>query len=108
MIGPLLMMSKQLSDFEKSSIGAYNNCELSLCDIEMKLNCNHSLGDFALKTIRKTGNYKTKRPGCSHKRKPTAFDRYKNSKETLTAIIKENNHFLCVSKLLKFHQNLRQ
>ena len=73
MIGPLLMTSKQLSDFEKSSIGAYNNCELSLCDIEMKLNCNHSLGDFALKTIRKTGNYNQKE-GCSHKRKPTAFE----------------------------------
>ena len=36
------MTGKQLSEFPKGQIVAYNDCELSLCDITKKLDCSHS------------------------------------------------------------------
>ena len=52
--------NKQLSEFEKGQIAAYNDCELSLCDIAKKLNRYHYSIDVFLKNYKKTGNYPQK------------------------------------------------
>ena len=49
MISPLMMACKQMSEFEKGQIVAYNGCELSLYDIAKKLNCHHWSIDVFLK-----------------------------------------------------------
>ena len=46
------MASKQLSEFEKVQIVAYNDCGLSLGDIAKKLNCHHSSIDAFLMAAR--------------------------------------------------------
>ena len=66
-ISLLLMAIKQVSEFERSQIGAYNDCGLSFHDIAKKLNHHYSLIDVFLK---KTGNYqKKKKKCCGHKKK---------------------------------------
>ena len=73
MISPLLMVSKHLSEFEKSQIVAYNDCGLPLCNIANKLNHHHSSHDVHLKDNKKTGNYYHKK-GHGHKGKTTLPD----------------------------------
>ena len=43
------MACKQLPEFENDQIVACNDCGLSLCEIEKKLNCYHSSIDVFLK-----------------------------------------------------------
>ena len=73
MISPLLMVSKQLFEFENGQIVAYNDCGLLLYDIAKKLNWYHSSIDVFLKNCNKTRNYHQKEDH-SHKRKNTALE----------------------------------
>ena len=47
----LLMVGKQLSEFEKVHLAAYNDSELSFCDIAKKFNHHPSSIDVFLKKI---------------------------------------------------------
>ena len=61
------MASKQLSEFEKGQIVAYNDSGLWFNGIIKKLN-HYSLIDVFYKNFKKTGNYYQKE-SCGHQRK---------------------------------------
>ena len=76
MISPLVMANKQLSEFDKGQIVAYNNCWQSLRAIAKKLNHHHSSINVFPTNYKNAGNYHQK--GYGHKRKSTAFEDRKN------------------------------
>ena len=61
------MASQHLSEFEKGSVVAYNDCRLSLDNIAKEMNCYQSSIDVFLKIYKKIGNYW--KEGCGRKRK---------------------------------------
>ena len=61
------MASKQLCEFEKGQIVAYNHSGISLSNIAKKLSCHHSTINIFLKN-KKTGNYHRKED-CDYKKK---------------------------------------
>ena len=71
MISLLLMVCKQVSEFETGQIVACNDCGLLLHDIAKELNFNHSSIDVFPKNYKKIGNYH-EQESCGHKRKTTA------------------------------------
>ena len=73
MINPLLMVSKQLSEFEKGQIMAYDDCGLSLSNIAKKFDYRHLSIDVFLKNYKETGNYYQKE-ACDCKRKTTTSE----------------------------------
>ena len=60
------MTNKQLSEFEKGQIVAYNDYGLSFYDIAKEFNWYHSSIDVFLKNYKKTGNQNVV---CGDKRK---------------------------------------
>ena len=73
MISTFLMASKQLFEFEKGQIVAYNDCGLSLHSIAKKLNHHHWSIDVFLKLIRKLEMI-IKKKVVAAREKPTATE----------------------------------
>ena len=67
------MACKQLSEFEKEQIMAYNDYGRWFFDIAKKLNCHHSLINIFLKNYKETRNYHQKED-CGHQRKNASPD----------------------------------
>ena len=67
------MACKQLSEFEKGPIVAYNDYGLLLCNIAKKLNYNYSLIDIFLKNYKETRNHH-KKEDFDCKRKATVSE----------------------------------